>query len=45
MSKVSKIVQIGVFCLFILLFFVANLITKDKTFSERENRMIPFAQV
>ena len=40
MSKVSKIVQIGVFCLFILLFFVANLITRDKTFSERENRML-----
>jgi len=43
MSKASKIVQIGVFCFFILFFFVANLITKDKTFSERENRYLASA--
>ncbi|MBQ4369420.1 MAG: hypothetical protein II784_00310, partial [Oscillospiraceae bacterium] len=43
MSKTSRIVQIAVFCLFILFFFAANLITKDRKFSERENRYLASA--
>jgi len=38
--KVSSKIQMVVFCLFIFVFFTANLINKDKEFSERENRAL-----
>ena len=40
MKKASNIIQIALFCAFILGFFILNLVTGDRDFSERENRYL-----
>lgn len=40
MEKKSQWIQIAIFLGFITLFFVLNLVTPDRTFSERENRYL-----
>ena len=40
MKKTSNIIQISLFCAFIFGFFILNLIIKDRSFSERENRYL-----
>ena len=40
MSRKSKLIEVVIFFTFIFSLFIINLITKDKVFSEQENRML-----